>query len=211
MNIGICGGTFDPFHCGHLEPILAARQTMGWDQVLYIPAFVQPFKQDRDTASPFHRFAMTVLGIEGHAELHVSARELERGSVSYTVDTLTELRAEHPDARLDWIIGDDNLEKLLQWKSLDTIFTLANFTVLTRGAADASTGGALPGVLHARVAEPDVRPTHGSIAFAENATVPVSSTEIRRRVRDGETIDELVPSRVSRYIHHSGLDRKGQT
>jgi nicotinate-nucleotide adenylyltransferase len=209
MNIGICGGTFDPFHCGHLEPILAARQTMAWDQVVYIPAFVQPFKQDRAAASPFHRFAMTVLGIEGHADLYVSARELERGSVSYTVDTLQELRAEHPDARLDWIIGDDNLEKLLQWKSLDTIFTLANFAVLTRGAAAA--GGALPAVLRARVAEAGARTTHGSIAFAENATVPVSSTEIRRRIRDGETIDELVPPRVSRYIHHYGLYRKGQT
>ncbi|HYR29112.1 MAG TPA: nicotinate-nucleotide adenylyltransferase [Thermoanaerobaculia bacterium] len=205
MKIGICGGTFDPFHCGHLDPILAARNTMQWDRVIYIPAFMQPFKQGRETASPFHRFAMTVVATEEHDHLTVDARELERGAVSYTVDTLTELRREHPDATLDWIIGDDNLAKLLEWKSIDTIFELANFTVLTRG------GQAILPVLESRVTSPDQRPTRGAIAFAENAMVPVSSTEIRRRLRDGESIAGLVPPRVSRYIHHYGLYRKGQS
>ncbi|HEX8409850.1 MAG TPA: nicotinate-nucleotide adenylyltransferase [Thermoanaerobaculia bacterium] len=199
MNIGICGGTFDPFHRGHLDPILAVRGAMQWDRVLYIPAYVQPFKQDRKAASPYHRFAMTVLATGPHERLHVSPRELERGAVSYTVDTLTQLRAEHPDDTLDWIIGDDNLEKLLEWKSIDTIFTLANFAVLTRG------GQAILPVLQSRVTTPHDRPRHGSIVFAENATVPVSSTEIRRRVRAGEPIEDLVPAPVSRYIHHYEL------
>ncbi len=205
MRIGICGGTFDPFHCGHLDPILAARETMRWDRVIYMPAFVQPFKQDREAASPFHRFAMTALAIADHDALFADARELERGDVSYTVDTLNELRGEHPGATLDWIIGDDNLAKLPEWKSVDTIFSLANFTVLARGAH-----AVLP-ALKERVTTPDDRPTHGAITFAENAMVPVSSTEIRRRVRDGESIAGLVPPRVSRYIHHYGLYRKGQT
>ena len=205
MNIGIYGGTFDPFHRGHLDPILAVRDAMQWDRVLYIPAYVQPFKQDRKAASPYHRFAMTVLATEPHERLHVSPRELERGAISYTVDTLTELRAEHPDDTLDWIIGDDNLEKLLEWKSIDTIFTLANFAVLTRG------GQAILPVLQSRVTAPHGRAPHGSIVFAENATVPVSSTEIRRRVRAGEPIEELVPPPVSRYIHHYELYGKDQS
>lgn len=205
MRIGICGGTFDPFHCGHLDPILAARDTMRWDRVIYIPAFMQPFKQDRETASPFHRFAMTALAIADYDALFADPRELERGAVSYTVDTLAELRDEHRGATLDWIVGDDNLAKLLEWRSIDTIFSLANFTVLTRGAH------AMPTALESRVTSPEKRPTHGAIAFAENAMVPVSSTEIRRRLRDGESIAGLVPPRVSRYIHHYGLYRKGQT
>ena len=205
MRIGICGGTFDPFHCGHLDPILAARETMQWDRVIYIPAFVQPFKQDRETASPFHRFAMTALALADHDDLYADPRELERGAVSYTVDTLEELRDEHPDDTLDWIIGDDNLAKLGEWKSLDTIFTLANFTVLTRG------GQAILPVLEHRVTRPDQRPTRGAIAFAENAKVPVSSTGIRARIAAGESIAGLVPPRVSRYIHHYGLYRKGHT
>ena len=98
MNIGICGGTFDPFHRGHLDPLLAVREELQWDRVLYIPAYVQPFKQDRVTAPGPHRFAMAVLATEGHDALYVSPQELERGAVSYTVDTLQQLRREHPEA-----------------------------------------------------------------------------------------------------------------
>lgn len=198
MRIGIVGGTFDPFHCGHLDPILSARRTMRWDRVIYIPAFVQPFKQDRETASPFHRFAMTAIAIADHDGFFADPREVERGAVSYTVDTLRELREEHPDAQLDWIIGDDNLAKLLDWRSIDTVFELARFVVLARGEV------AVPESLRNRVES-------GGIAFAENPTVPISSTEVRRRIRDGEPIAGLVPPRVSRYIHHYGLYRKGQT
>lgn len=188
MRIGICGGTFDPFHCGHLHPVLAARETMEWDRVIYVPAFVQPFKSDRATASPLDRFAMTVLATEEHEEVYVSKRELERGEISYTVDTLEELHAELPEATLDWIIGDDNLADLHKWRNLDRIFELARFVVLTRGRTQ------IPENLKNR-----------PIEFARNATVPVSSTEIRRRVRAGESIDELVDPRVSHYIHHYRL------
>jgi nicotinate-nucleotide adenylyltransferase len=188
MRIGICGGTFDPFHRGHLHPVLAARETMGWDRIVYVPAFRQPFKGEQATASPLDRFAMAVLATEEHEEIDISKRELERGDVSYTVDTLEELRAANPDATLDWIIGDDNLAALHEWRNLDRIFELANFVVLTRGQKD------VPDDLKNR-----------AIKFARNATVPVSSTEIRRRVRAGEPIDELVDPRVARYIHHYRL------
>ena len=204
MKIGICGGTFDPFHRGHLDPVLAVRERVQWDRVVYIPAHVQPFKQDRETASPFHRFAMVAAATLEH-DLEASPMELERGRVSYTVETLEELRAGHPDDTLDWIIGDDNLAKLLEWKSIDRIFELANFVVLSRAAHR------VPEVLEARVTDPANRGTRGAIAFAENATIPISSTEIRRRVREGELIDDLVPPPVSRYIHHYGLYRKGQS
>jgi len=204
MNIGICGGTFDPFHRGHIDPIAAARDTLRWDRILYIPAYRQPFKADRDHAPAHHRFTMAVLGTLDHDEMFVLALELERGAISYTVDTLEELRRTYADDTLDWIIGDDNLAQLLEWKSIDRIFELANFCVLTRG------GQAIPPVLISRVKPPANRPPCGAIVFAENLMVPVSSTEIRRRVRAGESIDDLVDPRVARYIHHYGLYRKEQ-
>lgn len=204
MNIGICGGTFDPFHRGHLDPVLAARGTMQWDRVIYIPASVQPFKQESITASPYHRFAMLTAAILDYDFLDASAMELERGRISYSVDTLEELRIAHPDDTLDWIIGDDNLAQLMEWKSIDRIFELANFAVLTRGNHD------IPPFLASRVRDPEARSSHGAISFAHNPTVPVSSTEIRRRVQEGQPIDELVPPPVSRYIHHYGLYRKAQ-
>lgn len=207
MNIGICGGTFDPFHRGHLDPILAVRDAMQWERVIYVPAFVQPFKAGRDTASPFHRFAMTVVATEEHDALFVSPKELERGEISYTVDTLRQLRDEHPDATLDWIIGDDNLDRLHEWKSIETIATLANFVVLTRNRDNAN-GFNAPGFQNVTARE---RQKAGSLVFAENATVPISSTEIRKRLRDGDSIEDLVPPPVSRYIHHYGLYRKGHS
>jgi len=199
MKIGICGGTFDPFHRGHLDPILAARETMQWDRVLYIPAFVQPFKQDRRTTSGHHRFAMVAMVTSGFDDLFALPLELERGAVSYAVDTLEELRSAYPDATLDWIIGDDNLARLHEWRSIDRIFELANFAVLTRG------GAKVPPYAAVRVVPPGKRPRSGAIVFAHNPTVPISSTDIRRRVREGESIDGLVDPLVSRYIHHYAL------
>ena len=204
MNIGICGGTFDPFHRGHLDPILSAREAMAWDQVFYIPAYRQPFKSDREHASEHHRFAMAAVATLERDEMLVIPLELERGAISYTVDTLEELRAKYADDTIDWIIGDDNLAKLLAWKSIDRIFDLANFCVLTRG------GQAIPPGLSVRVRKPHERPRSGAIVFADNPTVPVSSTEIRSRVSRGESIEHLVDPRVSRYIHHYGLYRKEQ-
>ena len=199
MRIGICGGTFDPFHRGHLDPILHARETLQWDRVLYVPAYRQPFKQDRETASAPHRFAMAVLATERDARLYVSDVELERGAISYTVDTLEKLRDEHRGDTLDWVIGDDNLAQLLEWKSIDRIFELANFAVLTRGGVEP------PATLAARVTDADRRPARGAIVFAQNPIVPVSSTEIRRRIHANEPIDDLVDARVSRYIQHNRL------
>lgn len=209
MRLAICGGTFDPFHRGHLEPVLAARAGMGWDRILFMPAYVQPFKRDRDTASGYHRFAMAAIATVGHDGVSVSSQELERGAVSYTVDTLQQLRAEHPDAVFDWIIGDDNLAELLAWKAIDTIFDLANFAVLRRHE-HALDRGDLPDALRPRMVEPSARPERGAIVFASNPVVAVSSTDIRRRVAAGQPIDELVDPQVSRYIHHYALYRKGQ-
>ena len=111
-RIALYGGTFDPFHCGHLEPVRAVRERMGWSEVIYIPARRQPFKAGVSTSSPYHRYAMTVLGTEGEAWARVSIWELERDEISYTVDTLRHFVSTHPGQAFDWIIGDDNLDSL---------------------------------------------------------------------------------------------------
>jgi len=205
MRLGICGGTFDPFHRGHLDPVLAVREALAWDRVLYIPAYRQPFKTHGDAASGYHRFTMAVLATEDHESSGVSPIELERAAISYTVDTLEELRIRHPDDTLDWIIGDDNLGALGAWRNLPRIFELANFVVLTRG------NFGLPAELQTRVVRPAQRSTYGSIVFAHNPTVPVSSTEIRDRARRGEPIDAFVDPRVSHYIHHNRLYLEAHT
>jgi nicotinate-nucleotide adenylyltransferase len=193
MRIGICGGTFDPFHRGHLDPVLAAREKLQWDRVLYIPAWRQPFKTHLDAAPGAHRFAMTALAIRDYDMLYVSPIELDRGGISYSVDTLEELHRRNPGASFDWIIGDDNVANLDRWKDPERLFKLARFVVLSR-----------------QPTTDNRQPTTATLLFAHNPTVPISSTEIRRRVRAGEPIEAFVDPLVSRYIHHYGLYKEGQ-
>ncbi|HUP47440.1 MAG TPA: nicotinate-nucleotide adenylyltransferase [Thermoanaerobaculia bacterium] len=207
MKIAICGGTFDPFHRGHLDPVLAVRDELQWSTILYVPAWRQPFKSEQRLTSGHHRFAMAVLATESLEDIYVSPRELDRGAISYTVDTLEELRAEHPTATLDWVIGDDNLEQLMAWKNIDRIFELANFVVLARGFDPHP----VPERFRHRVGRPEQRRRNGGIVFAANPAVPVSSTEIRRRIRAGEPVAELVAPRVWRYIQHNRLYQEALT
>jgi nicotinate-nucleotide adenylyltransferase len=199
VRIGICGGTFDPFHRGHRDPILAVREPLGWSKVLYIPAYMQPFKTRQARTSGYHRFAMAVLATSDDDWSEVTPWELEREQVSYTVDTLEMLSAARPDAALEWIIGDDNLPALTAWKSLDRIFALANFVVLSRGAAE------VPAELQSRVHDAASRGRAGHIVLAGNRTVPVSSTEIRARLSAGQPVDAFVDPRVGRYIQRHRL------
>lgn len=201
MRVAICGGTFDPFHRGHLEPLLAIRGELGWDRIVYVPAHRQPFKLDRLSAPGHHRFAMAVLATESHDDIWVSPWELEQPGVSYSVNTLEHLRSELPEARLDFVVGDDNLADLERWKSLDRILEIANFVVLARG------GASVPAALGHRVREVTDQPTEGAIMIAANRTVPISSTEIRLRVAAGEPADGFLNPRVWRYIQHNGLYR----
>ena len=199
MNIGICGGTFDPFHRGHLEPVLAVREEMEWDRVIYVVAHRQPFKTHNETSADWHRYAMTVLATLEYETIVASDIEIMRGDVSYTVDMLEEIRTQYKNDTIDWIIGDDHLAELHRWKNIDRIFELANFAVLSRG------GQAPPRVLADRIAKPNERATHGTAVILHNPLVPISSTNLRNLVRAGESIDAFVDPRVSRYIDQYGL------
>lgn len=199
-RLALCGGTFDPFHLGHLRAPLSVISQFHWDQIIFIPAWRQPFKLGKKTTPALHRFAMAVLATNEDERLLVSPIEIERGDVSYTVETLRAFRAEHPDSAIDWIIGDDNLALLTEWKAIDEIFTLANFAVLGR------TGGAtVPSALRDRVRPPSERGSAGSICIAENVKFDVSSTEIRERMLSGTSIEQLVHPAVVRYINKNRL------
>lgn len=200
LRIALCGGTFDPFHLGHLRAPLHVRGEFGWDRIIYVPAWKQPFKLDRETTSGCHRFAMAVLSTRDDDALSVSPIELDRGTVSYTVDTLEAFRSEYPDATIDWIIGDDNVALLPEWKRIDRILSIANFAVLQRSATRD-----VPEVLQPRVTTPAGRGRSGAIAFAQNARFEISSTVVRERLRRGESVEELVHPDVMHYINKNRL------
>jgi nicotinate-nucleotide adenylyltransferase len=200
-RIAILGGTFDPIHRGHLEPLLAIAAEMQWSRILFVPAATQPFKAERSITAAHHRWAMAALATAGEERLVLSDIELRRGAISYTVDTLEELGREYPESSFEWVVGDDNLELLMKWRRIERIFELANFVVLRRRDAP------LPAELRDRVAEARGRPHAGGLVPVRSRLVPLSATEIRARCRRGDPIGGMVAPAVEEYISKYGLYR----
>jgi nicotinate-nucleotide adenylyltransferase len=199
-RIGLLGGTFDPIHRGHLQPLASAATFVGWERILLIMAARQPFKADRPSTPAVHRWAMAAIATAGEEKILLSDVELERGAISYTVDTLETLSKAHPGVALDWVIGDDNLPMLPEWRRIDRIFELANFVVLRRAEA------AVPAAMEGRLVRTgEALPRAGGVIMLDNPEVPVSATAIRQRIRDREPINDLVEPGVAAYITKYGL------
>lgn len=197
-RIGLFGGSFDPVHIGHVK---AARVACGWaslDSVWFVPAATSPFKAGTTMATADHRLAMIRLAIADEPDFSVSTVDLDRAGVSYALDTVRLLKTRHPDVDFSFIIGADSLVNLSKWREAHTLVGLCDFITLAR-----------PGWTFSRVpgfeGETERRLRQGIIAdFAE----PVSSSEIRRRVEQGESLEGLVPPAVAQYIAQNGLYRK---
>ncbi|HET7229103.1 MAG TPA: nicotinate-nucleotide adenylyltransferase [Longimicrobium sp.] len=188
-KLGVFGGTFDPPHLGHLVAASDAAQALGLTRVLWVPAAVHPLKRSTVQATPQARLEMARAAVEGDPLFAVDPLELERSGPSYTVDTLRELQARHPGAELYFLTGADNLRDLPRWKDPDEVARLARLVVVSRGGE-----GVPDGLPYPAVAVPVTR-------------VDVSSTEVRRRVKAGETIRYLVPRAVREVIERRGLYR----
>lgn len=181
MRIGVFGGSFDPVHHGHLIVAEAARRALGLAELRFIPAREQPFKEGGHGASAADRLAMLQLAIEGAPGLVADARECRRAGPSYTIDTLRELRTEFPGAELSLVVGADAARDFPMWRESAAILELAALVVLTRPGAPV----------------PD---DHFGGRLLRVPTIDISATEIRERVRAGESIRFLVPDAVARYI-----------
>ncbi len=208
MRIGVYGGTFDPPHRGHLAVACAARDGLALDRVELVPSHTPPHRRPT-AASDLDRLAMVALGVLGERGLVPSPREIRRGGVSYTVETLRELRAEEPAAELFLVMGADSYDDLPNWSRSDEIQRLAHLAVLPRP------GNA--GVAAVRPAdEPRLRPAGGAppaeglaVYRVEMEPLAISSREIRRRLGAGEPVEPLVTPAVLGYIGRRGLYRSG--
>jgi nicotinate-nucleotide adenylyltransferase len=196
MKVGILGGTFDPIHLGHLEAATAAQTSLSLDRVMLLPARTPPHRSTEPRASVFHRFAMAALAAAERG-FTVSDLELRREGPSYTALTLEALHRDgFPAAELFFITGSDAFADVATWYDYPRILQLANFVVVSR-----------PGSPHPSELIPNPQsliPTAPSVISVEANTPNVSSTEIRRRVGAGESLDGLVPLSVAGHIrrHH---------
>jgi len=188
---GLMGGTFDPIHIGHLLAAEAAREAAGLDEVWFVPSFVPPHKP-QPGASGEDRRAMVELAIAGHPGFRVEETELKRGGVSYTIDTVNTLKADYPDRSFYWIVGTDMMNDLPNWHRIEELAAQISFICLARQGEE-SMEHTLPEYLRSRLIPAYMPP------------VGISSTDIRNRVRRGQSIRYQVPEAVREYIGRKGL------
>lgn len=186
-RIGLLGGTFDPPHLGHLIAAECARVAFALDEVRFVVAGA-PWMKER--CSPAEdRIAMVELAIADEPAFAMSRREVDRAGTTYTVETLEELRQEEPDADLFFLVGADAAQNFDQWKDPERCLELATFVAVTR-----------PGYSIDRS-----RPLLDRFEYLDVPEVGISSTDLRRRFREGAAVRHQVPVAVERYVREHDL------
>ncbi|MFS0705871.1 nicotinate-nucleotide adenylyltransferase [Cellulomonas sp. 179-A 9B4 NHS] len=191
MRLGVMGGTFDPVHHGHLVAASEVAARFGLDEVVFVPTGQPSFKQDSVVTEVEHRYLMTVIATASNPRFTVSRVDVDRAGLTYTVDTLRDLKAERPDADLYFITGADAIAQILTWKDAAELFDMARFVAVTRPGHALSVAG-LP---------------EGRVDVLEIPALSISSTDVRARARAGEPVWYLVPDGVVQYIAKHRLYR----
>jgi len=194
VKIGVLGGTFQPVHRGHVEMARAARDALGLDIVLLVPASCPPHKRLPDGATDAQRLAMLRRVCAREHGLRVEDMELRREGVSYTADTLRALYERYPAAKLYFIMGEDMLASFAAWHKPAEVAALAALVAFARGA-DSRLEEAAEAARAAFDAQVDCLPPVGAY----------SSTEIRERLLAGRPASDLVPHCLDKYIYMEGL------
>ncbi|HLB27681.1 MAG TPA: nicotinate-nucleotide adenylyltransferase [Dehalococcoidales bacterium] len=197
MKIGILGGTFDPIHNGHLKIAEAARKKLGLNEVYFMPAAKTPLKEGISISAVEHRVKMVRLAIAGKPRFKLSTIELDRPGLSYTADTIAELRKKlGAETELYFIIGWDSLSQFARWREPDRIIRMCRLVAVPRP------GYALPEPKALEAAIPGISE---SLIVLDKPEIAISATEIRERVARGQSIRRLVPEEVAGYIQKNGL------
>lgn len=186
MRLGIFGGSFDPVHNGHLRLAECCAEQARLDEVWLVPAAVQPHKPVGPVASNADRLAMLRLAVAERPKLVVSSLEIDRGGISYTVETLRTIRQQRPDAELFFLMGADTLRDLPNWREPEEVVLLATPLVVGRPGEPAVETD----IQHVRVEMPPM---------------DISSSELRERFSKGEPCGEAVPVSVAEYIREQRL------
>jgi nicotinate-nucleotide adenylyltransferase len=188
MKIGLYGGSFDPVHLGHLLVAQTAVEELGLDKLFFIPAAQSPFKADNKTTPGEIRLQLLRLALAGRTDCEVDAQEIQRGGISYTIETLRDYAKRFPDAEIFYLIGADNISKLNEWREPAELAKLAEFVAIPR-----------PGEKLAEFP----KPFRGKIL--NGFPIEISSSQIRARLKDGLTIENLVPPFVAEAIRNAQL------
>lgn len=216
LKVGVFGGNFDPIHYGHINSLLSVCEKFELDKIKVVPASISPLRIQTQGSTAQQRLEMLRLGLDGHGKLfEIDTQEIERGGISYSIDTLRNSLDKDPSQKLMLIIGMDQFLKFDQWKNFDQILTLADLVVTSRPGMDLPYSlDEWPVAIRSLVADFDGKEallkSGKNIYFFQLEDVEASATEIRKKVRLGQSIQALVPPSVEAYIRNNGLFKSVQ-
>ena len=209
-KIGIFGGSFSPFHMGHLNSLLTVAGELKLDQIRVIPAYQSPNRPPLQGPTPEERLDLVRLGVSSYEPMLVADdREIVRGGISYTLDTIQDLRSDFPDDHLYLIIGADQFEHFDHWKSFSKILEEIDLVVTSRpGVSWPENSDDFPPGVRSLITQVEGKKAELSsgrtINFVKLNDIDVSGSELRRRLRSGETLEGLVPTGVEEMIREKG-------
>ncbi|HZJ76071.1 MAG TPA: nicotinate-nucleotide adenylyltransferase [Oscillospiraceae bacterium] len=197
-KIGIVGGTFDPVHYGHLFIAQTALDELNLNKVLFIPTGKPPHKREKLITEAYRRIDMLKLAIEGNPKFDISTTEIVREKTSYTIDTIKELQQYYnKKTKFYFIVGSDAFIKIEAWKEYKNLLGLTKFVVMARQ------------IFKDQLLDEKIKllteEYNADITRLEIPILDISSTDIRRRIREGRSIKYLLPGDVEAYIFNYGL------
>lgn len=186
MKVGIMGGTFDPIHNGHLILAEEVREKMKLEEIVFIPTGRPPHKRERKITAAEHRMAMTILATNSNPKFKVSSIEIKRRGFSYAIETIEEMKR-RKEAEYYFILGSDAAKELSSWYQAEELVKECEFVVAKREGSEIEIS------------------QQKQIHVIETPKIEISSTEIRRRIKEGKSVKYLIPEAVEAYIRKENL------
>jgi len=193
MKIGFLGGSFDPVHFGHLIAAQDVYEQYHFDRLFLVPAAQAPLKAQEMQSVTEDRLAMLRAACEWDHRLEIADYELNKGGVSYTIDSVRHFRQQFPHDVLFWIIGGDQLPLLHKWKDINQLASMVEFIFLERPGHPSKPHTDIPGLRLHR---------------CDGHLIEISSSELRQRVRHGRSLNYFCPQKVIAYIESKKLYRQ---
>lgn len=195
QKVGILGGSFDPVHNAHIKLAQYAYDELQLEKVIFIPAYIQPFKLDKEVTDEYHRLNMLKLALQDYPYFEVSDIEIQMKGKSYTARTLEVLKKDFEN--MVFILGADSYLALGKWNHPEIIFQNAEIACAHRD-------GSTPALLHDKCAEYEAK-YNGITHFLSMPDTDISSTDIREALKDNENVEKVIPYKVLSYIKENNL------